>query len=126
MAIPESFVGAPVCSSASSVYAEAKRYAETLCSAARSQAQLPTITVRPFSFVGPFHAVDKPWAVDNFIDDALQGSPIRVLGDGQTVRSYMYGADLAFWLSVSFPAARRVRLSMWAAPSPLRWPSWLR
>jgi dTDP-glucose 4,6-dehydratase len=26
------------------------------------------------------------------------GGPIRILGDGETVRSYMYPSDMAFWI----------------------------
>ena len=96
--IAETFHGAPVCGSVSSAYAEAKRYAETLCSAARSQARIPLLTVRPFAFIGPYQSLDTPWAINNFIRDALSGNPIRVFGDGQTVRSYMYPSDMAFWL----------------------------
>jgi dTDP-glucose 4,6-dehydratase len=42
--------------------------------------------------------LDKPWAINNFIRDSLMGGPIRILGDGETVRSYMYPSDMAFWL----------------------------
>ena len=42
--------------------------------------------------------LDRPWAVNNFLSDALRGGPIRVQGNGDTVRSYMYGSDLADWL----------------------------
>jgi len=96
--IAESFGGAPTCSSVSSSYAEAKRYAETLCAAARSQGRIPTITARPFAFIGPYQSLDTPWAINNFIRDAMSHSPIRVFGDGQTVRSYLYPSDMAFWM----------------------------
>jgi dTDP-glucose 4,6-dehydratase len=96
--VPESHVGAPPLGSVSACYAEAKRYAETLCAAARSQARLPIVTARPFAFVGPHQALDSPWAINNFIRDAISRNPIRVFGDGQTVRSYMYPSDLALWL----------------------------
>jgi len=80
------------------VYAEAKRMAETVAAAYRSQHRLPIVTVRPFSFVGPYQSLDRPWAINNFIRDALQGGPVRIQGDGQTVRGYMYGADFAWWV----------------------------
>ena len=85
------------CSSVSSAYAEAKRYAETLCAAARSQARIPVLTARPFAMLGPYQSIESPWAASNFIHDAVTRSPIRLLGDGQTVRSYLHGADMAFW-----------------------------
>jgi len=96
--LPENYVGAPKCSTVSSAYAEAKRYAETLCSAARSQARTPIVTARPFAFIGPYQSLEAPWAINNFIHDALRGNTIRVLGDGNTVRSYLYASDMAFWL----------------------------
>lgn len=42
--------------------------------------------------------MEANWAINSFIRDALSGSPIRVNGDGRTVRSYLYASDLAFWL----------------------------
>lgn len=81
-----------------SVYAEAHRAAEVMGAAFRSQAGLPLTLARLFTFLGPFQMLDRPWAVNNFIRDALRGGPIRVQGDGETVRSFMYGADLAVWL----------------------------
>jgi dTDP-glucose 4,6-dehydratase len=82
----------------SSAYMEAKRYAESLCTIYRNQFRLPIVNVRPFSFVGPYQSVDAPWAVNNFIQDAVAKRPIRIQGDGTAVRSYMYGADMAWWL----------------------------
>ncbi len=96
--ISEGYLGAPEVGRASSAYAEAKRYAETLCAAAQSQARLPLVTVRPFAFLGPYQSLDTPWAINNFMKDALGGNSIRVLGDGKTVRSYLYGSDLAYWI----------------------------
>lgn len=96
--MPESFTGAPPCWLTSSVYAEAKRYAETLCAAARTQARIANLTVRPFAFIGPYQGMTGPWAINNFVNDAMSGNAIRVFGDGQTVRSYMYPSDMAVWM----------------------------
>jgi len=84
--------------SVSAVYAEAKRYAETLCAAYRNHYRMPIVTARPFAFIGPHQLLDKPWAINNFLRDALTGGPIRILGDEKTVRSYLYASDMAFWL----------------------------
>lgn len=97
-AIPETYSGGPDCASIMSVYAESKRYAETLCAVHRNQYKMPVVTARPFAFIGPYQLLDKPWAVNNFINDALRGGPIHILGDEKTVRSYMYPSDMAFWL----------------------------
>ncbi len=96
--ILENYFGNLDCAAVSGVYAEAKRFAETLCAAYRNQHRLPVLTARPFAFIGPYQLLDRPWAVNNFIRDGLMGGPIRILGDGQTVRSYMYPSDMAFWL----------------------------
>ena len=81
-----------------SLYAESKRMAETLCTAYRSQHRLSIVNVRPFSFIGPYQLLDRPWAINNFIRDAILGGPIRILGNGNTIRSYMYPSDMAWWL----------------------------
>jgi len=96
--IEESFCGGPNCSSPSSTYAEAKRYAELLCSIYRNEYKMEIITARPFAFIGPYQLLDRPWAINNFIRDGLTGGPIRILGDRETLRSYMYPSDMAFWL----------------------------
>ena len=97
-AVSESFMGGLDCDSISSAYAEAKRMGETLCAVYRNQHRLPVVNVRPFAFIGPYQLLDRPWAINNFIRDSLLGGPIRILGDGETVRSYMYPSDMAWWL----------------------------
>ncbi len=84
--------------SITNVYAEAKRMAEGIASAYRSQHRLPIVTIRPFSFVGPYQSLERPWAINNFIRDTLHDGPVRIQGDGLTTRGYMYGADLAWWV----------------------------
>jgi dTDP-glucose 4,6-dehydratase len=96
--IPEGFIGSIDCSAAISAYAEAKRMSETIAAAFRSQHRLPIVNVRPFAFIGPYQLMDRPWAINNFIRDSLSGGPIHILGDGTSVRSYMYPSDMAFWL----------------------------
>ena len=86
------------CNSPANVYAESKRAAEMVTAAYRSQFGLPVLNARLFTFVGPYQLLDRPWAINNFMSDALRGGPIRVQGNGDTVRSYMYGSDLAWWL----------------------------
>ena len=96
--IPENFIGGLDCSAFNAAYPESKRIAETICSIYRNQQRLPIVNARPFAFIGPYQGLDRPWAINNFIRDALLGGPIRILGDGQTVRSYMYPSDMAWWL----------------------------
>jgi len=94
--IAENAQGAPA-ADASFIYSNAKRFAETLCSAARAQSRTPVLVARPFSFIGPYQSLDTPWAQTTFLSDALRGHQIRVKGDGQVVRSYLYGSDAAYW-----------------------------
>ncbi len=97
-AISESFCGSLDCANVSSGYPEAKRFAETLCAAYQSEHRLIISTVRPFAFIGPYQPLGLPWAGTDFIRDAMLGGPIRVHGDGQTIRSHMYPSDMAYWL----------------------------
>ncbi len=94
--LPENAQGAPA-PDASFMYPNAKRFAETICSAARAQSRIPVLVARPFSFIGPYQSLDTPWAQTTFLADALRGNSIRVLGDGQVIRSYLYGSDAAYW-----------------------------
>ena len=98
--ISETSSGLPLDLKASNAHSEAKRYAEMLGSAARSEARMPGITIRPFTFCGAYQDLNSPWSLNNFIKDSLSNRPIRILGDGSTVRSYMYGADFAAWILV--------------------------
>ena len=96
--IRENQMGALDCNSVNAAYTEAKRLAETICAVYRNQQKLPIVIVRPFAFIGPYQGLEKPWAINNFIRDAILGGPIRILGNEETVRSYLYGSDMAFWL----------------------------
>jgi nucleoside-diphosphate-sugar epimerase len=87
-------------------YHSAKRGAEAAATSAAERGQAVTIA-RLFAFVGPYLPADKHFAVGNFVADAARGGPIVVRGDGTPVRSYLYGADMAFWLWTILVAGRR-------------------
>ena len=96
--IAEHDFGSIDCNQITSVYPEAKRLAESICCAYSSQYKLPIVIGRPFSFIGPYQSLNKPWAINNFINDALNSRTIRIIGNGKPVRSFMYPADMVVWL----------------------------
>ena len=95
--IPEEYTGAPSTIDSKSSYGQAKRVSEFLCAQYSRQFGFDALITRLFAFVGPHLPLDK-FAVGNFIQNALDGKPIRIESDGSTVRSYLYAADMAVWL----------------------------
>lgn len=106
--IDERFSGPQGPIDANSVYSESKRFAETIAQTFISETKLPVTIARPFAFVGPYQSLELPWAVTDFIRDSFKGGPIRIMGDGTTVRSIMYASDFAFW-TLAVLARGRIR-----------------
>lgn len=96
--LPETFAGAPSPTLYTSVYGQAKRMAEQLCTVYRTEHGLETIIARCFALVGEHVPLSGAYAIGNFIRDALNGQPLRLTGDGSAIRSYLYGPDAAQWL----------------------------
>jgi nucleoside-diphosphate-sugar epimerase len=80
------------------MYGQSRRTAESLACIFGAQHRIPITTARAFTFIGPYQSIDAPWAINNFIRDAIYGNNIRIRGDGSTRRSYLYGSDAAVWL----------------------------
>ena len=81
-----------------SAYGEAKRVSELLAALHAQQSGCAVVATRCFAFVGPGLDLHGHFAVGNFLRDVLAGQPLRLNSDGQALRSYLYGADLALWL----------------------------
>lgn len=104
--INEDFAGALRCGDVNAVYPESKRLAEVVAQCAISESKLPVVTLRPFAFVGPYQSLKLPWAVTDFVRDSFRGGPIRIMGDGATVRSIMYYSDFAFGVLLAAAAGK--------------------
>ena len=78
-------------------YVDAKRSAESMVAIYRSQLRMPISTLRPFTFAGPYQSLNRPWALNNFLGDALVNRDLKIYGDGTNRRSYLYGSDAAWW-----------------------------
>lgn len=89
---------APDCLNFGASYSESKRLSETLSHIYKSQFHLPISIVRPYSFVGPLQLLERPWAINNFIRDALHRGRIKVLGNPDTLKSYLYPTDMVDWV----------------------------
>ena len=76
------------------VYDEAKRYAEAMAMAYHRTHGLDVKINRIFNTYGPYMRRRDGRAVPNFIDQAIQGRPLTVHGDGSQTRSLCYVDDL--------------------------------
>jgi dTDP-glucose 4,6-dehydratase len=81
-----------------SAYAKGKQLAETMCLQAGEAGSCTPIIARLFAFSGRYLPRDTHFAIGNFVQNALDREPILINSDGQSRRSYLYGADMAIWL----------------------------
>lgn len=77
-----------------SVYDEAKRFAEALTMAYHRFHNVDTRIVRIFNTYGPRMHLDDGRVVPNFLQQALNGQPLTIFGDGSQTRSFCYVDDL--------------------------------
>jgi dTDP-glucose 4,6-dehydratase len=75
-------------------YDEAKRFAEAITLAYHRTHGIDTKIVRIFNTYGERMRHNDGRVVPNFIDQALQGLPLTVYGDGSQTRSFCYVSDL--------------------------------
>lgn len=76
------------------VYDEAKRYAEAMAMAYHRVHAIPVRIARIFNTYGPRQRRRDGRAVPTFIEQALEGKPLTVHGDGSQTRSLCYVDDL--------------------------------
>jgi dTDP-glucose 4,6-dehydratase len=118
-AVGEDYAGGFAPDTANAIYAESKRFAESVATAFVSEAKLPLVIVRPFAFVGPHQSLELPWAVTDFMRDSLAGRPIKIMGDGSTVRSLMYASDYAFWTLAALARGQSRHAYNIGSPEPI-------
>lgn len=104
----EDYPGAPDPLLPGSTYGQAKRVAEQLCTIAHHEHGLPTVITRLFAFGGAHVPRDGRYAFGDFMRHALANddAPIRIAGDGQAVRSYLGGHDMAHALICALVAGQ--------------------
>lgn len=92
----ETYPGTADASDPSQLFGAAKRRAELRGEASVARG-VGFVSARVFALVGPRLPLDGQFAMGNLLADALAGRPVRILGDGTPVRSWMYAADMAAW-----------------------------
>ncbi|MCB0326290.1 MAG: NAD-dependent epimerase/dehydratase family protein [Bdellovibrionales bacterium] len=90
----EDYLGNVNCIGIRGVYDESKRFSESVIMANVRAGDLKASIFRIFNTYGPRMRANDGRAVPNFIDQALQGKPISVHGDGSQTRSFCYIDDL--------------------------------
>ena len=79
-------------------YKNAKITAEELVEIGSQEGIIKGISPRLFAFFGPGIELNEHFAIGNFLRDGLNYSKIRINGNPNTIRSYMYPTDLVNWL----------------------------
>ncbi|CAA9388841.1 MAG: UDP-glucuronate decarboxylase [uncultured Nocardioides sp.] len=90
---PESYWGHVNPIGPRSVYDEAKRFSEAVTAAYRRTRGVPTAIARIFNTYGPRMAVADGRVVPTFVQQALDGEPLTVAGDGSQSRSLCWVED---------------------------------
>jgi len=76
------------------VYDEAKRFAEAMSMAYHYYHKIDTKIVRIFNTYGPRMRKNDGRVVPTFINQALEGKPLTIFGDGKQTRSFCYVSDM--------------------------------
>lgn len=108
-AMPETYLIAPDTLLPESIYGESKRCSEMLCSIIASNYDIIIPVARCFTFVGPYLALNKQFAIGNFIQAAIAQKNIYISGDGTPYRTYLYATDMAIWLWIILFKGKNLR-----------------
>lgn len=84
-----------------SCYDEGKRFGEAIVMAYVRKFNLDSRIVRIFNTFGPRMDKDDGRAVVNFINQAIEGKPLTIYGDGSQTRSFCFVSDLVEGLILS-------------------------
>jgi len=90
----EDYWGNVNCVGPRGVYDEAKRFAEAMVMAYHYYHKIDTKIARIFNTYGPRMRKNDGRVVPTFINQALEGKPITVFGDGTQTRSFCYVSDM--------------------------------
>lgn len=91
---PESYFGNVNPNGIRSVYDEGKRFSEALTFAFLRRHDLDTRIIRIFNTFGPNMQKDDGRVISNFINQAIEGLPITIYGEGSQTRSFCYVDDM--------------------------------
>ena len=80
------------------VYALCKYFEETYTAAYGKKHGIRIPIARLFTFMGKYMPLHQRQALSSFINDVQNDRDIVIQGDGTSVRSYMYAADMVVWL----------------------------
>lgn len=117
--IDEAYSSGFPCDNANAIYSESKRFSEAFAASFVSETKIPLVIARPFAFVGPYQSLELPWAVTDFIRDSLAGRPIKIMGDGSTVRSLLYASDFAYWILAALARGQTRHAYNIGSPEPV-------
>jgi dTDP-glucose 4,6-dehydratase len=74
-------------------YQKDKIFSEESLQVENTKGAIRLLNLRLFAFLGPLLSLDEHFAVGNFFNDAIAGRAIRVRGNPNTKRSYLYPID---------------------------------
>ncbi len=95
-----------------SCYDESKRYAEAMTMAYHRTYGVRTNIARIFNTYGPRMALKDGRVVPAFLDQALQGLPLTIFGDGTQTRSFCYVSDMVDGLVRLASSAARLPVNL--------------